>query len=1418
MQEDLKNIMPISEVKAGMKGYGVTVFKGVKLEKFDVYILGVLHKVNNGKDLVLARLVGGPVTKRGANIIQGMSGSPVYVNGRMVGAVAYGPGSFSREPICMLTPVGDMLDSLDTKLPSHPSGLSSFSATLDSPVKMGTQDIRNIEIRKHDSGIKPQSGTFVMEPLMTPLMISGMSQKNISRLADLFESYGIEPMAGPGSSRTDVVPVDLVPGAGVAVMMTTGDIEMTGVGTVTYRRGNKIVAFGHPMYGIGPIDAPMATAWVHDVFPSYQVSFKIASPMKIVGRIFEDRPFSIGGEIGPMPKLIPVVVDVDDQIIGRHKTFNVNILNHPLLTPKLLMSVANEAITQTHGIPGEAMAKVSLEVDADQVGKIVRNNVYFDPVSIEEASLGDLGDILSILVGNKFHPLDVKSVHLSVKIESGRRTANIERIFVDKSRYEPGETINVGVELRPYKSEKIVKTIQVKIPKDVPDGRIMLQVSGGGAQDGGPAPVILSMDGGPSPKATSVPPSAMAESIKQIVDKYLEGPKNDEIVAKLILPRGSLNVSGQKFARLPGPLASVMASTKSSSVKMEPEEVKFVESMGYVLLGGQMLQINVSQHHAAERASGPDGPGEGPGPQPVAVESDNGMEESVPINQDKVQYSLPIGKGPSDAPAQPAAPSQPAKPEPAAKPAAPAQPAPAAPPAQPTPPAEQKGPEKWVGRQPSAWRLKNAQDFAPGEFSGVATTSEDDLRLIPTIKKLSALSEAYVWTVIPDGNGGVFAGTGNSGLIYRVKKDGSNSVFYRTKELEVQSMARDSKGVIYAGTSPNGKVFRVSPDGKGDVVFDAPEKYIVAVAVDSKDNVYAATGDAGIIYRVTPDGKSSKFAELPEASVLSLAIDGTDTVYAGTSKDGVVYKVASDGAVSVLYDAAEDSISSLALDGHGNLYAGTGSGKGNIYKIPVSGGIVKTVYDKAPKALSMAVDGAGCVYVVSDEQIAKIMPDDSWTTLDNRRAGVQFISLAIDRDGTIFAGAANTAAVYRADVATEGYYESQAHDAGLMAKWGKISALMATPPDTTITIQTRTGNVAEPDETWTQWAYATSGLPVSSPDGRYLQFRLNFTGQGNVSPIVKMIGVACLTRNRAPKVAIAEPIAGQIIAKTFQVKWNCDDPDKDNLNYDLFYSADSGKTWQALGSGLKQEEKKETDSAKKEPEVKEEPKPAAAPQPQGTLPPPPNPAELIAQLKAELEKHPEIPPEVKAKMIAEAPAAIQAAIDKAISEGKMAAPGGASAPQPGPSAPTKGAATKQTTFDWDTTKIPDGRYLIKVVASDKTSNPVGALTDEKVVGPLIVANKPPTLFAFKKDITINPDNSVSVDGYTFDLIPISGVQYKIDDGEWQAAEPKDGIFDSTAEPYMVNTAVLEKGNHTIEIMSINAVGMSTTTKVTAEIK
>ncbi|MDQ2688140.1 MAG: hypothetical protein M3Y28_09770 [Armatimonadota bacterium] len=422
---DLKKFIPTSELRPGMKGYALSVFKGTKIEKFGVEILGVLDKINNGQDWILFRATSGTPVTRGLNIASGMSGSPVYINGRLAGAIAASI-PFSKDPVGLVTPIQDMFDAWSPDLPAKPS---SMSATMAPGTSSGATNQLSLG---GGFGARPQG----FQPLDIPIAVSGVSSQGVRRLQDALAPFHVNVVAGAGagalgpSEAIQARGAKLVPGSAVGVSLVQGDMDFTATGTVTYRDGNRILIFGHPFFGLGPIDAALTTAYVVDVNPSYQNSIKLGAPIKTVGRIFQDRPYSVGGVIGSMPQMIPVSIAINDQTIKRRKTFNFRVINHPLLTSQLVTQMADQAIVQVHGLPGDTIAKVSFDADVEEIGHVKRSNIFYDAVSIDQSAISDLNTLLQLLSSNPFYPLALKSLKMNVTIQNRHDTAEIDHIFL----------------------------------------------------------------------------------------------------------------------------------------------------------------------------------------------------------------------------------------------------------------------------------------------------------------------------------------------------------------------------------------------------------------------------------------------------------------------------------------------------------------------------------------------------------------------------------------------------------------------------------------------------------------------------------------------------------------------------------------------------------------------------------------------------------------------------------------------------------------------------------------------------------------------------------------------------------------------------------------------------------------------------
>ena len=283
-------IMPVSEVKEGMTGYGLTVFHGTKIERFGFKVLGVLPRYNLGQPVILVRFTSGPMTTRGAYLIQGMSGSPCYVNGRLIGAFSLGEAG-AKEPIGMLTPIQDMLEALDPKLPNRPLGVSAAEFGVPGPDTASTPQ-SSFGLFDAPGGPDPSLlGGMQFEPLATPLMVSGLNGRAFQMLSRGLRPFRLMAMPGPGTMTAYKKPIPMQPGAAVGIQLVSGDVDITAMGTVTYRRGDQLVAFGHPFLQIGPADFPLTTCYVHEIFPGLSISHKIMSPVKTVGELLQDRPF-----------------------------------------------------------------------------------------------------------------------------------------------------------------------------------------------------------------------------------------------------------------------------------------------------------------------------------------------------------------------------------------------------------------------------------------------------------------------------------------------------------------------------------------------------------------------------------------------------------------------------------------------------------------------------------------------------------------------------------------------------------------------------------------------------------------------------------------------------------------------------------------------------------------------------------------------------------------------------------------------------------------------------------------------------------------------------------------------------------------------------------------------------------------------
>ncbi len=473
----------VDDIRAGMRGKGKTVIKGTHIQEFDAVVLGVLKNTSPGRDLILFRLSGLNLEQTG--VIAGMSGSPVYIQGKLVGAVAYA-WPFGKEPIAGITPFGQMeryaqiMEKGDKEEPVR-------QVRLPRTIDVAGKSIKNVTVSDSFSNPHPTSGEgmFLM-PLRTPLAATGFTPQSLSLLREKLQSHGMVPMQGGGVSSQVAkkeMATTLKPGGALTVALVMGDFDLSGIGTVTHIEGKRVYGWGHPFMGLGACDFPMMTGYTHIIYPRQNLSFKMGSPLKTVGVINADVSTCIAGFLGKEPDMVPVKMTVCRESLENAKTFQVKIVRQPSLFPTLVFTSLTNSVDMEGELPEEMTAYFKAKIEMDG----------HDPIIIEDAFSGVIysggraprslynlvSDVLSRLLFNSHEALRIKSIECTTLIKKGRKIAEIEAIELDSDEYQPGETVKAAVFLRPHKGGRQRIHVELKLPRDLAEGDYKLKFCNG---------------------------------------------------------------------------------------------------------------------------------------------------------------------------------------------------------------------------------------------------------------------------------------------------------------------------------------------------------------------------------------------------------------------------------------------------------------------------------------------------------------------------------------------------------------------------------------------------------------------------------------------------------------------------------------------------------------------------------------------------------------------------------------------------------------------------------------------------------------------------------------------------------------------------------------------------------------------------
>ncbi|HEU5182312.1 MAG TPA: hypothetical protein VFW45_16115 [Candidatus Polarisedimenticolia bacterium] len=473
------DILPFSEVKVGMKGEGRSVFQGNTISKVGAEVIGTMENIAPRRNLILVKLSGDPVDKTGVQ--EGMSGSPIYVDGRVIGAVAYS-WSFSKEAIAGVTPIEEMIDiqrrgsgkpGRSRSAPVLPG--ASPSMALHSPMEL----VRHFENYLGASGMRPQS-LASLQPLATPLLFSGFPTSLLERLGPDLASAGLLPVQSGSAGKSAMSDTALVPGSAMAVKLVRGDVEISAVGTVTYRDGERIIGFGHPLLNLGPTSLPLAGAYVHALLPSLASSFKIASPSELeLGSISEDRTVGVAGTTGSAPRMIPVKVELSGNT-ARPQRFTFDVMEDAFLTPYLLYASLNAVLSSAQKDLGDVTIRL-LDGSVMKVAGFddVKLSNFFSGDYASYYSSGTVAYISLLVLNNEYHPARITGIELNMEYSDERRVARVERVWCGRERARPGEKIPLTVTLRPYRSAEITRTFELTLPEELTPGRVLMQVGDG---------------------------------------------------------------------------------------------------------------------------------------------------------------------------------------------------------------------------------------------------------------------------------------------------------------------------------------------------------------------------------------------------------------------------------------------------------------------------------------------------------------------------------------------------------------------------------------------------------------------------------------------------------------------------------------------------------------------------------------------------------------------------------------------------------------------------------------------------------------------------------------------------------------------------------------------------------------------------
>jgi hypothetical protein len=588
-------LMSVDDIRPGMVGVGRTVFEGTQLSDFKVHILGVLRNVQGPKrNLILAKLEGAPLEDTG--VAQGMSGSPVYVDGRLVGAVSYSIGSFSKEAIAGITPIGEMKDA--ATLPRRPANaqarielpvtresltlaLSSAYAQL-APFAARPADVQAIGI---PAGAGAHFG-MMLRPIATPLILGGFEPATVDLIGTAFSAAGFVPTlsSGSGAQSPEVKAMSgpLREGDAVGVSLLGGDLELGATGTITHVDGDRVYGFGHPFFNLGPAEFPLTRAYVYTMLPSLMASFKITALGEVIGTMQQDRATAIAGTLGPGPALIPMTVHLESDRGGApaKRTFSFNVVNDQVFTPLLSYVAMFNTLGAYERQFGAATFAVRSRTRVKGHADLVVEDVFAgdNPVAGLAAAVGGP---LTMLLNNDLAPIAIDGLDITIEASETPRSVTIERVWLDEIRPRAGRTVPLKVLTRSYRGDETIHTLPIDIPANV-TGSLSVLVTDGRSLN--------------AIEQRELRRSLQPQSVAQLIRVLNDTRRNNRIYVRLLSGTPGAVVNGETLPALPPSVLAVLEGDRNGGSFTPIRSAAVGEweiPMNSAVTGSRLLAIDV---------------------------------------------------------------------------------------------------------------------------------------------------------------------------------------------------------------------------------------------------------------------------------------------------------------------------------------------------------------------------------------------------------------------------------------------------------------------------------------------------------------------------------------------------------------------------------------------------------------------------------------------------------------------------------------------------------------------------------------------------------------------------------------------------------------------------------------------------------